>query len=98
MSIYWPTQFSRLTWMFGGFDTARIWHFFFTAVFVAFIGGHLLMVAIAGWWNFLSIFTGWRVLPGEPPVPAHQADDAEHAEPTVEPPPQSAPDPIDTGG
>lgn len=59
-AIYWPVQWSGLTRIFGGYDTARIWHFLFMSALVFFFVGHLLMVAIAGWWNFLSIFTGWK--------------------------------------
>lgn len=59
IAIYWPVQFSGISWMFGGYDTARIWHFLFTAAFVLFIFGHLIMVLIAGWDNFVSMITGW---------------------------------------
>ncbi len=59
IAIYWPVQFSGVTAFFGGYDTARVWHFLFTMSLVGFTGGHLLMVLIAGWPNFLSIFTGW---------------------------------------
>jgi thiosulfate reductase cytochrome b subunit len=59
IAIYWPVQFSGITAFFGGYDTARVWHFLFTVSLVGFIGGHLLMVIIAGRQNFLSIFTGW---------------------------------------
>lgn len=88
MAIYWPTQFSWLTSMFGGFDTARVWHFIFTLLFVSFIGGHLLMVVIAGWWNFVSIFTGWRVLPAEQSAPVIVPD--------PEPMPATVPVPVAT--
>jgi thiosulfate reductase cytochrome b subunit len=60
MAIYWPVQFSRITWLFGGYDVARYWHFVFMAFIVFFFFGHLLMVVIAGWWNFVSIITGWK--------------------------------------
>ena len=60
MSIYWPVQFSWIALVFGGYDTARIWHFIFAATFVFFLGGHLMMVAIAGWSNFVSMVTGWK--------------------------------------
>ncbi len=60
MSIYWPVQFGWLAWIFGGYDTARIWHFLFAGGFVFFFAGHLLMVIIAGWSNFFSIITGWK--------------------------------------
>ena len=60
MSLYWPVQFGPLASLFGGYDAARIWHFVFTAGFVVFFAGHILMVIIAGWSNFVSIVTGWK--------------------------------------
>jgi Ni/Fe-hydrogenase b-type cytochrome subunit len=60
MSLYWPVQFGPLASLFGGYDTARFWHFIFTAGFVLFFAGHILMVIIAGWPNFVSIITGWK--------------------------------------
>lgn len=60
ISIYWPVQFGWITSLLGGYDTARVWHFFFTGAFIFFIFGHLFMVVIAGWWNFVSIITGWK--------------------------------------
>jgi len=36
MSLYWPVQFGPLASLFGGYDTARIWHFIFTAGFTFF--------------------------------------------------------------
>lgn len=68
ISIYWPVQFSFLTSIFGGYDTARIWHFCFTAAFILFFVGHIVMVVIAGWWNFISIITGWKRSGQNPPV------------------------------
>jgi thiosulfate reductase cytochrome b subunit len=67
IAIYWPVQFSGVTSFFGGYEGARIWHFIFMAALVLFICGHLLMVAIAGWDNFLSMITGWRKLPSAEP-------------------------------
>ena len=60
VAIYWPVQFSKVTALFGGYDTARGWHFFFTLSFILFFLGHIFMVAISGWWNFVSIITGWK--------------------------------------
>lgn len=60
VAIYWPTQFNCITWFFGGYDTARTWHFLLMAVLVAFFFGHIVMVVIAGWWNFVSIISGWK--------------------------------------
>ena len=60
VAIYWPVQFSAVTAFFGGYETARAWHFVFTAAFVLFLFGHLVMVTIAGWANFFSMITGWK--------------------------------------
>jgi thiosulfate reductase cytochrome b subunit len=75
IAIYWPVQWSAVTSFFGGYDSARVWHFIFMATLVLFFGGHILMVIIAGWSNFVSIMTGWKksVPPsapgGQSPVP-----------------------------
>lgn len=63
IAIYWPVQFSGIASFFGGYDTARVWHFIFMAALVLFFVGHLFMVAIAGWDNFLSMITGWKKRP-----------------------------------
>ena len=60
VAIYWPVQFGVITRLFGNYDFARIWHFAFMAALVLFFGGHLFMVAISGWSNFLSMVTGYK--------------------------------------
>ncbi|HUN64709.1 MAG TPA: cytochrome b/b6 domain-containing protein [Bacteroidota bacterium] len=59
IALYWPVQFSSIARLFGGYDNARTWHFLSMACLVTFFAGHLLMVALAGWRNFLSMITGW---------------------------------------
>jgi len=58
--MYKPMQFSLLAALMGGFHMTRIWHFLAMCGFLAFIPGHLIMVAIHGWSNFYSIFVGWK--------------------------------------
>jgi len=59
--VLWkPVQFWWLTILFGGFRLTRIWHFISMCGFVAFIPGHLIMVALHGWNNFYSMITGWK--------------------------------------
>lgn len=58
--VYKPVQFWWLTWAMGGFHYARIWHFVAMCGFLAFIPGHLIMVALHGWNNFYSMITGWK--------------------------------------
>jgi thiosulfate reductase cytochrome b subunit len=60
IAIYWPVQFSGIAALLGGYESARVVHFFCSTGFILFTAGHLLMVAFAGWWNFLSMITGWK--------------------------------------
>jgi thiosulfate reductase cytochrome b subunit len=60
IAIYWPVQYSVLTSIFGGYDTARVWHFLSMTAILLFVLGHLGMVLLAGWWNFWSMITGWK--------------------------------------
>jgi Ni/Fe-hydrogenase b-type cytochrome subunit len=58
--LYKPAQFSWLAFLFGGFHLTRIWHFAAMCGFLAFIPGHLIMVALHGWSNFYSMLSGWK--------------------------------------
>ncbi len=58
--LYKPAQFSWLAFLFGGFHLTRIWHFAAMCGFLSFIPGHLIMVALHGWSNFMSMLTGWK--------------------------------------
>jgi thiosulfate reductase cytochrome b subunit len=60
VAIYWPVQFNGITRIFGNYDTARVWHFIFMSSLVLFFVGHIFMVLISGWSNFISIITGWK--------------------------------------
>ena len=61
--LYNPVQFSWLAAAMGGFHYARIWHFAVMCALVLFIIGHVIMVAIHGWNNFMSMLTGWKKNP-----------------------------------
>ncbi len=66
LALYKPVQLSLLVTLMGGFQWVRIWHFLSMCGLLAFIPGHLVMVAIHGWSNFAAMWTGWkRVRPGE---------------------------------
>ena len=60
MAIYWPVQFNFIAILFGNYDIARVWHFIFMVILILFFLGHLGMVALAGWNNFVSMITGWK--------------------------------------
>jgi thiosulfate reductase cytochrome b subunit len=62
--MYQPVQLSAVAWLLGGYHSARLLHFLAMCGFVAFVPGHLIMVALHGWDNFASMFTGWKRRPG----------------------------------
>ena len=53
-------QFSWLSRAMGGYSLVRVWHFLAMCGFLAFIPGHLIMVALHGWKNFVSMLVGWK--------------------------------------
>jgi len=61
--MYKPVQLSALADAFGGFHGARLVHFLSMCGLLAFIPGHLVMVAIHGWDNLQSMITGWKRRP-----------------------------------
>jgi thiosulfate reductase cytochrome b subunit len=46
LSIWKPVQFQELTWLFGGFDVARIVHFFGMTAIVAFLVVHVALTVL----------------------------------------------------
>ena len=58
--LYKPVRFSALADVFGGYRLTRIWHFAAMCGLLAFVPGHLLMVAVHGWNNFAGMLTGWN--------------------------------------
>ena len=58
-ALYKPVQLSWLVYALGGFRLTRIWHFAAMCGLLAFVPGHLVMVALHGWNNFVSMWTGW---------------------------------------
>ena len=59
-AIWKPVQFSGLAWLMGGFHGARLWHFLIMWALLAIVFGHLVMVVLHGWNNFISMLTGWK--------------------------------------
>lgn len=62
-ALYKPVQLSWLVYGLGGFRLTRIWHFAAMCGLLAFIPGHLVMVALHGWRNFASMWTGGEQTP-----------------------------------
>jgi thiosulfate reductase cytochrome b subunit len=66
-AIHKPDQLGWLQGLFGGYDWARIWHFWIMWVFAAFVIPHVVLVVVDGWDTFRSMVVGWstRVVRGE---------------------------------
>jgi Ni/Fe-hydrogenase b-type cytochrome subunit len=54
-ALYKPVQLSWLVASLGGFRLVRVWHFAAMCGLLAFMPGHLVMVALHGWRNFASM-------------------------------------------
>jgi len=67
VAIWKPIQFSWLAWLMGGFHLARLWHFLVMWGILFFLLGHLVMVVLHGWNNFMSMLTGWKTHPDYTP-------------------------------
>jgi len=65
--MYQPVQLSAIGWLLGGYHRARLLHFLAMCGVLAFIPGHLVMVALHGWDNFGSMITGWKRHPDYAP-------------------------------
>lgn len=58
VALFKPVQLGWLVSLLGGFRMVRILHFLAMCGLLAFIPGHLVMVALHGWSNFASMWTG----------------------------------------
>jgi len=71
-AIHKPAQLSWLTAIFGGFDKARVWHFWLMWFFVAFAGPHIVLVFADGWDTLRSMITGWSTRVTRPKAYEHE--------------------------
>jgi thiosulfate reductase cytochrome b subunit len=58
-AIHKPMQLHWLAAIFGGYDKARIWHFWLMWFFVLFVVPHVILVLADGWDTLRSMITGW---------------------------------------
>jgi thiosulfate reductase cytochrome b subunit len=66
MQLYW------LAALFGGFDTARVWHFWLMWVYVLFVLPHVILVFADPWDTLRSMIAGWSTRLGRPEVSASE--------------------------
>ena len=66
-SIHKPMQLYWLAAIFGGYNAARMWHFWLMWLFILFVVPHVILVFADGWDTLRSMIAGWsaRVHPAE---------------------------------
>jgi len=57
---------------FGGFDRARVWHFWLMWLFIVFLVPHVILVFADGWDTLRSMITGWSTKVDRPEVVANE--------------------------
>ena len=62
-AIHKPMQLYWLTATFGGYDNARIWHFWLMWVFILFVVPHVILAVADGWDTLRSMIVGWSKRP-----------------------------------
>jgi thiosulfate reductase cytochrome b subunit len=70
-AIHKPMQLHWLASLFGGFDAARVWHFWLMWFFFFFIVPHLILVFADGWDTLRSMIVGWSTKVRRPEVSAN---------------------------
>jgi len=67
-AIHKPMQFHCLAALFGGYNAARIWHFWLMWLYIFFVVPHVILVFADGWDTLRSMIVGWstRVKRSEP--------------------------------
>jgi thiosulfate reductase cytochrome b subunit len=58
-SIHKPMQLHWLAAIFGGYDAARMWHFWLMWLFILFVVPHVILVFADGWDTLRSMIVGW---------------------------------------
>jgi thiosulfate reductase cytochrome b subunit len=71
LAIWKPTSLHWITTLFGGYETARWFHFWLTMGFVFFFLIHVWQVVLAGWNNFRSMVSGDELVASTIPVSTH---------------------------
>jgi thiosulfate reductase cytochrome b subunit len=71
-AIHKPMQRHWLAGLFGGFDAARVWHFWLMWLFIFFVVPHVTLVFADGWDTLRSMIVGWSAKVNRPEVIANE--------------------------
>jgi thiosulfate reductase cytochrome b subunit len=58
-AIHKPMQLHWLAALFGGYDSARVWHFWLMSVYILFVVPHVILVFADPWDTLRSMIVGW---------------------------------------
>jgi len=58
-AIHKPMQFHWLAALFGGYNAARVWHFWLMWLYILFVVPHVILVFADGWDTLRSMIVGW---------------------------------------
>jgi thiosulfate reductase cytochrome b subunit len=58
-AIHKPMQLHWLAAIFGGYNAARVWHFWLLWIYIFFLVPHLVLVFADGWDTLRSMIVGW---------------------------------------
>jgi thiosulfate reductase cytochrome b subunit len=53
MQLHWLAAF------FGGYNAARVWHFWLMWIYILFVVPHVILVFADGWDTLRSMIVGW---------------------------------------
>jgi thiosulfate reductase cytochrome b subunit len=70
-AIHKPMQLHWLAAIFGGYNAARVWHFWLLWIYILFLVPHLFLVFADGWDTLRSMIVGWSTRVQPPEVIAH---------------------------
>jgi thiosulfate reductase cytochrome b subunit len=71
-AIHKPMQLYWLAAFFGGFDAARVWHFWLMWLFLFFLVPHFTLVLVDGWDTLRSMIVGWSTKVDRPEAGADE--------------------------
>ena len=71
-AIHKPMQLHRLAAIFGGYNEARVWHFWLLWIYILFLVPHVILVFADGWDTLRSMIVGWATRVEPPEVIAHE--------------------------
>jgi thiosulfate reductase cytochrome b subunit len=71
-TIHKPMQLHWLAALCGGFDAARVWHFWLMWFFIFFLVPHVVLTLADGWDTLRSMIVGWSTKVDRPEVIANE--------------------------